>query len=205
MIFRIVQEINRGVHVESTRILIAMNDISANKLKAILSENGLMLAGQAADGQECLRKIKLYDPDIVILEYDLPIINGYEVSRIILEEKSCDIILIASDPSQKDFAGDMMSEPGFHCIIKPVSKINIINTIEIMVKNRRKIEKLEKEIKELKDVLNTRKEVEKAKGLLMKHLNMSEAEAFKRIQKQSMDKGIPMKEIAKAIILAYDI
>lgn len=191
--------------MESTRILIAMNDISANKLKAILNENGLTLAGQAADGQECLRKVKLFGPDIVILEYDLPIMNGYEVSRIILEDGSCDIILIANDLSQRDFVGDMMSEPGFHCIVKPVSKMSIINTIEIMVKNKRRIEKLEKEIKELKEVLNTRKEVEKAKGLLMKHLNLSEAEAFKRIQKQSMDKGIPMKDIAKAIVLAYDI
>jgi two-component system, response regulator PdtaR len=57
----------------------------------------------------------------------------------------------------------------------------------------------------LRSSLDTRKEVEKAKGLLMKHLGLSENDAFKRIQKQSMDRGIPMKEIAKAIILAYDI
>jgi two-component system, response regulator PdtaR len=74
-----------------------------------------------------------------------------------------------------------------------------------MMKNRRRVQGLEKEIEELRNTLDTRKEVEKAKGLLMRNLNLSEADAFKRIQKQSMDRGIPMKEIAKAIILAYDI
>ena len=74
-----------------------------------------------------------------------------------------------------------------------------------MYKNKKRIRDLENEIDELKSSLDTRKEVEKAKGLLMRNLNLSEPEAFKRIQKQSMDRGIPMKEIAKAIILAYDI
>ncbi len=185
--------------------MIAMNDTSANKLKATMSETGITVVGLASDGQECLRKIKLFGPDITILDYDLPVMNGYEVSRLILEEKSCDIILIAKDLHQMGFVSDMMSETGFVCLVKPMSKQSLINTIEIMIKNRRKIEKLEKEIQELKEVLNTRKEVEKAKGLLMKHLNLSEAEAFKKIQKQSMDKGISMKEIARAIILAYDI
>jgi two-component system, response regulator PdtaR len=74
-----------------------------------------------------------------------------------------------------------------------------------MVKNKRKIQELEQEVETLRASLDTRKEVEKAKGLLMKNLGLSEPEAFKRIQRQSMDRGIPMKEIAKAIILAYDI
>lgn len=182
-----------------------MNDTSASKLKSILVENGLTVIGQVTEGQDCLRKVKTIGPDLVVLEYDLPGLNGYAVSKLIIEEKTCDVILIVNDSQQKNFVSDMLSEIGFVCIVKPLSKSNLINTIEIMMKNKRKIMKLEKEIDELKEILNTRKEVEKAKGLLMKHLNLSEAEAFKRIQKQSMDKGISMKDIAKAIILAYDI
>ncbi len=191
--------------MESARILIAMSDTSANKLKLILTENGFTVIGQVLDGQDCIRKIKLLGPDLLILEYDLPLLNGYEITKLVLEEKMCDIILIVNDQQQKSFVSEMTAETGFVCFVKPVSKSSLINIVELMMKDKRRIEKLEKEIGELKEVLNTRKEVEKAKGLLMKHLNLSEAEAFKRIQKQSMDKGISMKEIARAIILAYDI
>ncbi len=182
-----------------------MNDASASKLKSILNQNGINTIGQVSDGQECLRKVKLLGPDIVILEYDLPLLNGHEVSKVILDEKVCDVILIVNDSLQKNFVSDMTDEIGFVCIVKPVSKVTLVNTVELMIKTKRKIARLEKEIEDLKEVLNTRKEVEKAKGLLMKHLKLSEAEAFKRIQKQSMDKGISMREIAKAIVLAYDI
>ncbi|MDP4180768.1 MAG: ANTAR domain-containing protein [Bacillota bacterium] len=191
--------------MESARILIAMsNEVSSGKLKNIFIENGYTVIGQVGDGQECLRRVNSIAPDLVVLEYELPITNGFEVSKIIMEDKLCDVILIASE-AQKSLVEDLSGEVGFACITKPLGKTNLINTVELMFKARRKINKLEKEIGDLKEILNTRKEVEKAKGLLMKYLNLSEAEAFKRIQKQSMDKGISMKEIAKAIILAYDI
>lgn len=189
----------------SPRILIAMNnEVSSGKLKTIFNENGYIVAGQISDGQECLRRVRALGPDLVVLDYDLPLTNGYEVAKILLEDKLSDVILIATE-SQKALVEELCNDIGFSCITKPLGKTNLLNTVDLMFKARRKINTLEKEITDLKEVLNTRKEVEKAKGLLMKHLNLSEAEAFKRIQKQSMDKGISMKEIAKAIVLAYDI
>lgn len=194
-----------GVHMEAARILVAMNnDTSVNKMKLILSESGYIVADIAKDGHECLRKMRLLRPDLTLLEYDLPLMGGYDIAKIAIEDKICDIILVSTD-AQRNMVGNISAESGFVFMSKPLNKINLINTIDIMVKNRRKIMKLEKEIEQLRTTLDTRKEVEKAKGLLMKNLKLSEAEAFKRIQKQSMDKGIPMKEIAKAIILAYDI
>jgi response regulator NasT len=191
--------------VGSPRILIAMNnEVSSGKLKTIFAENGYIVAGQVSDDQECLRRVRALGPDLVVLDYDLPASNGYEVAKILLEDKLCDVILIATE-SQKALVEELCNDIGFSCITKPLGKTNLLNTVDLMFRARRKINILEKEITDLKEVLNTRKEVEKAKGLLMKHLNLSEAEAFKRIQKQSMDKGISMKEIAKAIILAYDI
>ncbi|KNY30377.1 ANTAR domain-containing response regulator [Pseudobacteroides cellulosolvens] len=189
----------------SPRILIAMNnEVSSGKLKTLFSENGYIVAGQVSDDQECLRRVRALGPDLVVLDYDLPISNGLEVAKILLEDKLCDVILIATE-SQKTLAEELSNDIGFSCISKPIGKTNLLNTVDLMFKARKKINTLEKEITDLKEVLSTRKEVEKAKGLLMKHLNLSEAEAFKRIQKQSMDKGISMKEISKAIILAYDI
>lgn len=185
--------------------MVAMNnDTSIGKLKAILIESGYTVIDQARDGHECLRKVRALKPDLLILDHSLPLTSGYDVSKIVLEDKLSDVILIATEVQRSNFE-DMEADAGFMCLIKPLNKPVLINTIDLMMKNRRKIQQLEKEIDELRNTLDTRKEVEKAKGLLMRHLNLTEAEAFKRIQKQSMDRGIPMKEIAKAIILAYDI
>lgn len=191
--------------MESARILLAMsNDTSINKLRVILVENGYTVVDQAKDGNECLRKIRALKPDLVILDYSLSLMNGFEVSKVAIEDKLCDVILIIS-PTQENIIGSIKSENNFVCMAKPLNKPNLINTIDLMIKNKRRIQELEQEIETLRASLDTRKEVEKAKGLLMKHLNLSEPDAFKRIQRQSMDRGIPMKEIAKAIILAYDI
>jgi len=191
--------------VGSPRILIAMNnDVSSGKFKTLFTESGFIVVGQVSDDQECLRRVRTLGPDLVVLDYDLPVSSGYEVAKIILEDKLSDVILIATE-SQKSLVEEPDDDIGFSCITKPVRKTTLLNTIDLMFKARKKINTLQKEITDLKELLVTRKEVEKAKGLLMKHLNLSEAEAFKRIQKQSMDKGISMKEIAKAIILAYDI
>lgn len=191
--------------MDSARILIAIkNDTLAGKLRSILVGNGYMVVDYAKDGNDCIRKIRALKPDISIMEYGLPALNGFEISKMSIEENLSDVILITSPELQPE-TGYLSQETGFICLVKPLNQIALINTIDLMLKNRRKIKKLEKEIEQLRTSLDTRKEVEKAKGLLMRYLNLSEAEAFKRIQKQSMDRGIAMKEIAKAIILAYDI
>ena len=191
--------------MDSARILIAINNnVLVAKLKTILMEDGFIVIDQAVDGPDCLRKIRTLRPDILILEYNLPIMNGLEVSKVALEDKICEVVLLAS-LEQGNLLEDIREEAGFVSLVKPVSKMLLTRTLEIMLKNSRRIKQLEKEIEELRSNLNTRKEVEKAKGLLMVKLGLSEHDAFKRIQKQSMDRGISMKEIAKAIILAYDI
>ena len=191
--------------MDSTRIMIAMsNDALAVKLKTILTQAGLSVIEQAGEGPDCLRKIRTLRPDILILEYNLPFMNGLEISKVALEDKICDVMMMVT-LEQDNMLEDIRQEAGFVSLVKPVSKALLTGSLDIMIKNRRKIRQLEKEIEVLKSSLDTRKEVEKAKGLLMMNLGLSENEAFKRIQKQSMDRGIPMKEIAKAIILAYDI
>ena len=191
--------------MDSTRIMVAMSsDALTLKLKTILVEAGFLVIEQANEGQECLRKMRALKPDIIILEYNLPHINGLEISRVALEDGICDAMLFVS-ADQESMVDDIRQESGFVSLVKPVNKMLLIGSLELMIKDRKKIKQLEKEIEDLKLSLDTRKEVEKAKGLLMANLGLTESAAFKRIQKQSMDRGIPMKEIAKAIILAYDI
>lgn len=191
--------------MDCARILIAMSsDLLIEKMKTILVEAGFIVIDQARDGHECLRKIRTLRPDLSILEHNLNLLNGFEVAKVALEDNICDVVLI-STLEQESVAESLKHYSNFISLLKPVNKVALLSTLEIMSKSRKRIIELEKEISELKSTLDTRKEVERAKGLLMKHLGLSENDAFKRIQKQSMDRGIPMKEIAKAIILAYDI
>lgn len=191
--------------MEAVRIIIAMNnDASIIKIKQTLWEYGYSVIDEVRDGNECLRKIRVLKPDIVVLEYGLPSVNGSEIARIAVEDKLCNVILIATT-EQESLIGDIKSESGFVYMTKPLNKQALINIIDLMVKFKQRIEELEKEIVQLKETLDTRKEIERAKGILMKQMGLSETEAYKKIQKQSMDRGIAMKEIARAIILAYEI
>lgn len=191
--------------MEAGRILIAIaNEALVTKIKPVLVEGGYTVVDCAKDGDECLRKARLLKPDVTIIDGSVPPFNINQPAQYILEDNLCDVILFAS-AGQEESISDFKGAANISLITKPVNKQMLLGTVDLMVKNRKRIEKLEKEVSELRSMLDTRKEVEKAKGLLMKNLGLSEAEAFKRIQKQSMDRGISMKDIAKAIILAYDI
>lgn len=191
--------------MDSTRVLVAMaSEAMAVKVKGILAEAGCLVVDQAADGLDCMRKLRLLKPDVVVLDQNLALMSGYDVAKVALEDKVCSVVLIAS-LEQESAMYPLKQENNFVCLVKPINRSLLTHIVELMVKNSKVIHHLEEEISELKGSLETRREVEKAKGLLMKQLGLSESEAYKRIQKQSMDHGIPMKEIAKAIILAYDV
>lgn len=191
--------------MDTARVLIAMGSETSNaKIKAFMIENGYDILEQAVEGHECLRKIRTLKPDLLILDGALPSLGGYDVAKVALEDDLCDVIMIYAQ-GQEELRGDFNEFCEFAGLQKPLNKVLLLKTVELMVKSKKRIKKLEKELETLRSTIDSRKEVDKAKNLLMEHLSMSEQEAFKRIQKQSMDKGMPMKDIAKAIILAYDI
>ncbi|WP_010250923.1 ANTAR domain-containing response regulator [Acetivibrio cellulolyticus] len=197
-----------GVIMESARILVAMeNDSLINKFRTILLEGGYEVIDQAKEENECLGKIRSLKPDITILDYKLISIDGSEFAKVVSQNKLCDVILVSDmlNCEEKSSIDYIKAEYDFVVITKPLKRDSFINTINLVIKNRKKIMQLETEIEELKKTLDMRKDIERAKGLLMKHLKLTEDEAFRRIQKQSMDKEISMKEIAKAIILTYDL
>jgi len=194
-----------GAVMESARILVAMsNKSSNNKLKIVLNAVGYQIVDQADGANDALRKLNNLKPDLAVMEYDLSPQSIIEVAKIAVEDKLCDVILIASN-EQKGSLEYLKSEYDIVVIAKPLHKETFLNTVDLVIKNRKKILALEKEIEELKEAIETRKEIEQAKGLLMKNLNLTEEEAFRMIQKQSMNRGIKMREIARAIILTYNL
>jgi len=155
-----------------------------------------------AEGYELLRRVRTYEPDMVILDYQLQSITGLEVARTIIEDDICPVILLGTE-SELSIAYDLQINHNFMCLARPLNRSVILHSIELIVKNDRKIKALKKELDDVQKKMELRMKVDQAKRILMKEFGMTEDEAYRKIQKQSMDKGLPMVDVAKAIIIAY--
>ena len=191
--------------MNGTRIVIADGDSTFRKnLKGMLTKAGYVVTGEAEDGLSALKIIRSREPELVILNSKLAVMDGFEVAKIVEEDRLAPVLLLANYDQQEllSKAKDCMISA---ILVKPIDEINLFSTIEITLLNHVRVIKLQKQVQELKETLESRKVVERAKGILMENLGISETEAFKRIQKQSMNKRASMKAIADAIIMANDL
>ncbi len=187
------------------RVIIIDSDAAWRKnIKKMIGKMGYWVIGEAEDGLTGLKLVRARQPDLVIIEAFLPGMDGYELARIINEDKLSPVILIASS-TQQNVLEKAKAAKVFSFLVKPELEYNLIPAIELALTNYQEIIRLEGEIKELKETLETRKVIERAKGILMETMGISETEAFKRIQKQSMNKRISMRAVAEAIILAHNL
>ncbi|HOV79463.1 MAG TPA: ANTAR domain-containing protein [Bacillota bacterium] len=187
------------------RIIIVDSDAAWRKsIKAMLAKMGYWVIGEAEDGQTGLKMVRARQPDLVIIEAFLPGMDGHEVARIIHEDKLAPVILICSSIQQNVIEKAKAARVSAF-LMKPDLEFNLIPAVELALINYQEIINLENKVRELKETLETRKVVERAKGILMETMGISETEAFKRIQKQSMNKRISMRAVAEAIILAHNL
>ncbi len=187
------------------RVVIADPDAQSRKvLKSILQQAGHLVTGEAEDGLTALKLIRSRQPDLVILDARMAVMDGSEFAYIVEEDGLAPIILMTSG-EQLITQNGTDEQQFFAYVIKPVTEQSLLPVIDIVIKNYSRIRNLEQEVSRLKDVIETRKLVEKAKGILMDSYKLTESEAFKKIQKQSMNKRVSMKSVAKAIILAHEI
>jgi len=186
--------------VEVTHIAIALqNAQAAEKIKYALQRSGFYVGDICESGSETLRKVRSSATDILIINFDLPDMTGLEVATILGDENICSVILLVSS-TQKEFCAQIVEDYDITLLLKPLSSAVLLNTVEAVVSNRRRIKKLERELGKLKKELEDRKIIEKAKGILMKKKSISEAEAYRRIQTMSMDSRVAMRDIAEKII-----
>lgn len=186
------------------RIIIADSDNTLlQKIKITLTKAGYSVIGTAEDSLSALKIIRSRYPDLVIVDSALPGTGGYELAKIIHENKIAPVIMFIPH-YRKELIQKGKDSHIFAYLVKPVQEDTLLTSIEIAFWNYEKIVGLERQVQDLRDTLESRKIIERAKGILMKQLNITEAEAFKKIQKQSMNKRTSMKAIAEAILLAYD-
>jgi len=182
------------------RIALADDDHFYRKnLKDKLVKAGYLVVGETGDGRSALQMAFNMQPDLMILDLALPGQDTLEVVKIIEEHRLAPVLLLASY-DRLDFLEEALRDWIFAYLTKPVDDIQLFATIEITVANFRRLIKLEQENKKLQEALETRKLIDRAKGLLAEAHGMSEQEAYKYMQKLSMDNCIPMKRVVRQVI-----
>lgn len=190
--------------MERTRVIIADDEsVIRADLREMLTTLGYLVVGEAGDGQSAVNSARELKPDIVIMDIKMPNMDGIEAAKILTQEKIAPVLLLTAY-SQRDLV-DRAKEAGVvGYLVKPFREQEIGPAIDIALARFQEFRELEKQVGDLNETLETRKIVDRAKGVLMDTQHLTEAEAFRKIQKMSMNTRKPMKEIAEAIILAQE-
>lgn len=187
------------------RVIIAMANTAARKeIAYLLNQAGYIIIDEAEDGISALKKIRNTEPDLVILDLDLPTLNGIDVITAFDNDSNIAFLLICPF-EKKDLVVELKDHTTCTYIIKPYSLDDFRTYLEIALLKTRQIRELKDEIRKLREELELQKLISRAKAILMKTRNMSEAEAHRWIQKQSMVKRVSKKKIAEMIIMSADI
>ena len=180
------------------RILVAEDEaLIRMDLVEMLTEAGYEIVAQASNGQEAVDLSNLHKPDIAILDVKMPIIDGISAAEKIIKVAP---VLMLTAFSQKELIDRARDAGVMAYVVKPFTIGDLIQAIEIAMSRHLQMLSLADEVSDLHERLESRKLIDRAKGILMQALNLSEPEAFSWIQRAAMDRRIPMKDVAKAVI-----
>jgi response regulator NasT len=188
--------------MDSLRVLLADDEsLRVMSLKGQLESMGHKVIAEAANGKEAVNLARELKPDLAILDIKMPEMDGIEAARTITQERPIPIILLTAF-SEKELAERAAEANVAAYLMKPVSEHDLLPAIALAVSRFKEFQALHREVDDLRDALETRKLVERAKGILMRRLNLTEEEAFRRMQRRSQNENKKLGEIANAIITA---
>ncbi len=187
------------------RVLIADDEpIIRLDLKNMLESLGYEVVAEAGDGVSAVEAARTLKPDVAILDIKMPGMDGIDAANILNGEKIAPVVLLTAF-SDLDLINRAKEAGVFAYLVKPFRENDLRPAIEIAISRYKEFLALEEQVNELEDKLETRKLIERAKGILMDQYGLKEQEAFRRIQVQSMNTRKSMKEIAEAIIIAHSV
>ncbi len=190
--------------MERCRVIVADDEsIVRMDLREMLDSLGYLVVGEAGDGESAVHLSRELRPDVVIMDIKMPGMDGIDAGKILTEERIAPVLLLTAY-SQQDLVERAKEAGVMAYIVKPFHEADLAPAIEVALRRWTEFRALEQEVEDLKEALETRKLVDRAKGILMDTQGLSEADAFRRIQKTSMDQRKPMKEVAEAIVLAHE-
>lgn len=164
-----------------------------------LREAGFDVVGEAADGEEAIRLARELRPDVIVMDVKMPILDGISAAERIGAEHLAPVVLLTAF-SQTDLVERARDAGAMAYVVKPFSPADLLPAVEIAVSRYSQISALEAEVADLTQRFETRKRVDRAKGLLMEKFSWTEPESFRWIQKESMNRRLTMREVADAVI-----
>lgn len=186
---------------ESARRVVIAEDEALIRLdlKEMLQEEGYEVIGEAGDGEAAVRLATELKPDLVILDVKMPVLDGISAAERICEERIAPVVILTAF-SQRELVKRATEAGAMAYLVKPFTKADLVPAIEMAVSRYEEIRALEAEVSTLTERLETRKVVDRAKGLLQEMNGWSEPQAFRWIQKTSMDRRMTMRAVAEAVV-----
>jgi len=168
-------------------------------LKEMLTEEGYDVVGEAGDGQAAIDLATEKRPDLVILDVKMPVLDGIAAAEVIARQRLAPVVMLTAF-SQRELVERARDAGAMAYLVKPFNVTDLVPAIELAVSRFQELTQLEKEVAGLNDRLQTRKAVDRAKGILQSGLQLSEPEAFRWIQKTAMDLRLSMRQVAEGVI-----
>ncbi len=188
-----------------TRLILAEDDtVIRMDLREELQRQGYLVIGDVGDGESAVNLARELRPDLVVMDIRMPQMDGITAAEILTRENIAPVLLLTAF-SDVELIERARNAGVVHYMTKPWRQSDLQPAIEIALSRFREYRSLEGKVKNLEDQLATRKVVEKAKGVLMDKYKLSEQDAFRRIQKLSMNNRKSMREVAEAILLAEEL
>jgi response regulator NasT len=164
-----------------------------------LREGGYEVVGEAANGEEAVAAAKEHKPDVVVMDIKMPVMDGITAAELIAKDRLAPVVLLTAF-SQTELVERARDAGAMAYVVKPFTPGDLIPAVEIAASRFSEIRALELEIADINERMETRKKVERAKGILMEKMTLNEPESFRWIQKTSMDRRLTMREVAEAVI-----
>ena len=185
--------------LEGLKVVVAEDEgLIRMDVVASLEEAGLVVVGQAADGEEAISLATELEPDLVVMDVKMPKLDGISAAEKISELKIPVVLLTAF--SDAELVSRAAQAGAMAYVTKPFKPTDLLPAIQIAISRHEELTSLETEIADLSERLETRKLMDRAKGLLQSKMKLSEPDAFRWIQKASMDRRLTMAQVAKAVI-----
>ncbi|MEB3021921.1 ANTAR domain-containing response regulator [[Mycobacterium] crassicus] len=172
-------------------------------LAEMLREEGYDVVGEAADGQEAVELAERLRPDLVIIDVKMPRRDGIDAASEIAAKRIAPIVMLTAF-SQRELVERARDAGAMAYLVKPFSASDLVPAIELALSRSEEITALEREVSNLSEQLETRKLIERAKGLLQAKQGLSEPEAFKWIQRAAMDQRTTMRRVAEVVLETLD-
>ncbi|WP_228387836.1 MULTISPECIES: ANTAR domain-containing response regulator [unclassified Nocardioides] len=182
----------RTVVIAEDEVLIRMD------LAEMLSEEGYTVVGQAGDGQRAIELVEELRPDLVILDVKMPVLDGIAAAEHIAGRRIAPVVMLTAF-SQRELVERARDAGAMAYLVKPFSQSDLVPAIEMALSRFAELTLLESQVADLSDRLETRKAVERAKGVLQAQLKLSEPDAFRWIQKTAMDLRLSMRQVADGV------